>query len=288
MQVSSNKISDIRKYYQQQLADLYDEKEISSLLYLLFETYAGLTKAQILIEPETPITESQLLKINFAVKDLKNYKPIQYIIGKTEFYGLEFKVGPDVLIPRPETEELVELIIKDSKFVFPNTILDIGTGSGCIAISLKKHLQKAKVTGLDISAGALNVAKTNAIYNNVLIDFKLLDFTDFGQLKKMKSYDVIVSNPPYVRNSEKKLMKKNVLHYEPETALFVNDDDPLIFYKAIALFADRNLNRKGTIYCEINEYLAQSTAELFYHGGFSNVEVINDMNGKERFLKIKS
>ena len=285
VQVSSNKIIDIRKFCRQQLADLYEEKEINSMLYLLFDSFAGLSKAQILINPEITISESQLLKIHFAIKDLMNFKPIQYILGKTEFYDLEFIVNPDVLIPRSETEELVEWILKDSDSEKKKSIIDIGTGSGCIAIALKKHLPNFNITAVDNSSRALQLAAENAELNKVDVKFKLLDFTDQKQLSKLPSFDVIVSNPPYVRLSEKKTMKANVLDYEPQSALFVTDEDPLVFYEPIAAFASDHLKSGGKVYCELNQYLAQETAEVFYHAGFENVEILNDINGNERMLK---
>jgi len=285
VQVSSNKIIDIRKFYRQQLADLYDEKEINSMLYLLFDSIAGLSKAQILINPEITISESQLLKIHFAIKDLMNFKPIQYILGETVFYDLELKVNPDVLIPRPETEELVEWILKESNSEKKKSIIDIGTGSGCIAITLKKHLPNFDITGVDNSAGALQLAAENADLNKVNVKFKLLDFTDQKQVNKLPSFDVIVSNPPYVRLSEKKMMKRNVLDYEPQSALFVADEDPLVFYESIVAFASDHLKPGGKVYCELNQYLAQETAEVFYHAGFIQVEVLHDINGNERMLK---
>jgi len=283
--VSSNRIKDIRRYYKQQLADNYDEKEIDSFLYLLFEEYAGLSKAQILLNAEATISESELLKIHFAVKALMNNKPIQYIIGSSEFYGLQFKVNPDVLIPRPETEELVELVIKENAEKEKQSIIDIGTGSGCIAITLKKYLPDHEVCGIDFSANALNMAEGNAKSNNQGIQFRKMDFLNLRNWDKLDTYDVIVSNPPYVRKSEMGQMHNNVLDYEPAMALFVEDENPLLFYGAIAKFAKDHLNRSGTVYCEINQYLGKETSALFFDAGFQSVDIVKDMNGNDRILK---
>jgi release factor glutamine methyltransferase len=287
VQVSSNKIKDIRRYYKQQLLDLYDENEIDSFLYILFEEYAGLSKAQILLNADRTISESELLKIHFGAKALMNNKPIQYITGTSDFYGLRFKVNPDVLIPRPETEELVELVIKGNSEKDELSIIDIGTGSGCIAIVLKKYLPASKVHALDISTGTLNIAKENAKLNRQEIEFKKMDFLKSSNWDRLDSYDIIVSNPPYVRRSEMKGMNKNVLDYEPVKALFVEDEKPLVFYRAIAKFATGHLNKSGAVYCEINQYLSPETISVFQELGFGQVEVLKDMNGNNRILKAR-
>ncbi|NOX47970.1 MAG: peptide chain release factor N(5)-glutamine methyltransferase [Chlorobi bacterium] len=287
MQVSSNKIKDIRRYYKRQLAGLYEENEIDSFFYILFEEYAGLSKAQILLNAETTISESELLKIHFAVKALMNHKPIQYIIGSSEFYGLKFKVSPDVLIPRPETEELTELVIKENSGKKDLSIMDIGTGSGCIAITLKKYLPDAKVHALDVSTNTLSLAKENAKLNGQEIEFLKMDFLKYSNWDKLNAYDIIVSNPPYVRKSEMKGMNKNVLDYEPAIALFVEDEKPLLFYGAIAKFANGHLNKSGAVYCEINQYLGEETLSLFVKSGFEQAEVFKDINGNDRILKVK-
>jgi release factor glutamine methyltransferase len=285
VQVSSNKIKDIRRYYKQQLVDLYDENEIDSFLYILFEEYTGLSKAQILLNADRTISESELLKIHFGAKALMNNKPIQYIIGSSEFYGLMFRVNPDVLIPRPETEELVELIIKGNSEKGKLAIIDIGTGSGCIAITLKKYLQDSEIVALDVSTNTLNVAKENAKLNGQDVQFLKMDFLKPQSWDKLENFDIVVSNPPYVRKSEIKAMNKNVLDYEPEKALFVEDQNPLIFYNAIAKFAKEHLNKLGVVYCEINQYLGNETSALFVDAGFQSVDIIRDINGNDRILK---
>jgi release factor glutamine methyltransferase len=213
VKVKSNKIADIRKFYKQKLLSLYSENEADSLLFMLFSDFANLNKPDVVLYPEKTVSESELLKIHFAVKDLLNNKPVQYILGYTEFYDLKFEVNTDVLIPRPETEELVDLVIKENISKQGIDILDIGTGSGCIAISIKKHIPGAKVTAIDISAGALNVAKRNAEKNNLETDFRQINFLDERSREKLSEFDIIVSNPPYVRKLEKERMKKNVLDY---------------------------------------------------------------------------
>ena len=288
MKVKSNKIADIRRFYKQKLLDLYSENEADSLLFMLFSDFANLNKSDVVLYPDKTISEPELLKIDFAVKDLLNNKPIQYILGKTEFYDLTFEVGPDVLIPRPETEELVDLIIKENKPAGKIKILDIGTGSGCIAISLKKHIREAEITAIDISAAALSVAKKNAKNNNVEISFRQIDILDERARDKLSDFDIIVSNPPYVRKLEKEQMKKNVLDYEPDIALFVEDDDPFLFYRAIAAFSRGHLTKNGKVYCEINQYIGEETAAVFIAAGFNEVEIIEDINGNARILLAKT
>ncbi|MCF8298313.1 MAG: peptide chain release factor N(5)-glutamine methyltransferase [Saprospiraceae bacterium] len=286
MKVRSNKIEDIIKYYKTQLTEFYDEKEAESLVKLVVRHYLNLSNTELILNYNKPVNESDMLKIHFAYRDLKAYKPIQYILGETEFYDLKFIVNDNVLIPRPETEELVDWIIKDHKNSNQTLkILDIGTGSGAIAISLKKNLPDSDVTAIDISAKALEVAKINAEKNSVEIIFEELNILGSNAYSKLSKFDVIVSNPPYVRNSEKSKMQKNVLDYEPQNALFVEDNDPLMFYKAITNFAKTNLNQGGELYLEINEALATETVLLLKEKGFSNIELRQDINWKDRMVK---
>lgn len=284
MQVRSNRVGDIRDHYKRQLLDLYVEREADIFLFILFEKYCGLSKGRIFINQEETISESQLLKFHFAVKDLLNYKPIQYITEETEFYGLPFFVNPDVLIPRPETEELVEWTIKENKGNKSISIIDIGTGSGCISIALKKHMAESDVDAVDISERSLALAKKNAQLNKVKIGFSQLNILDKKSQDIKKEYDIIVSNPPYVRHSEKKEIRKNVLDYEPDSALFVEDEDPLIFYKAIIHFAKYSLKTNGSIYCEINQYLANETEKLFLDSGYITI-VRKDLKENSRMIK---
>ncbi len=284
MEVKSNKIGDIRSFYKHKLFKVYNEREADTFLFMLLDEFCGLTKAEILLDKERLVNESQLLKVHFGVRDLLNHKPIQYILGKAEFYGLSFIVNPDVLIPRPETEELVDWIIKENLDREEISIIEIGTGSGCIAITLKKNIPDVAVDAVDLSSGALSVAKKNTVENNVEINFKQLDILDSKSLTSLKNYDIIVSNPPYVRNLEKKAMKKNVLDFEPKNALFVDDNDPLLFYISIAELAKLNLKDGGRIYCEINQYLAKETAQIFTDAGFKTI-IKTDLNGNDRMLK---
>lgn len=288
MEVRSNKISDIRQYYKAKLLENYDEREAEALLLLLIEAYTGISKLKIISEPGLTLSESELLKVHFAVKDLNNHKPVQYILGKTEFYGLTIKVDKDVLIPRPETEELVEMVIKENQQGKKLRILDIGTGSGCIAIALKKFLPECEVVAIDISNPALNLAQINANSNKQSIEFKSFDILAENNWYRLGFYDIIVSNPPYVRHSERSIMKRNVIDYEPGIALFVDDQNPLVFYKAVAEFGAINLNKNGRIYCEINQYLGEDVLKLFSKQGYNEIELVQDINGHNRFIKASS
>jgi release factor glutamine methyltransferase len=227
---------------------------------------------------------------------LKKEKPLQYIVGETEFYGLPFLVNENTLIPRPETEELVELIIK-SYNLQPTTynpkILDIGTGSGCIAISLAKNITNSQVFAIDVSEKALTTAKKNAEINEVTINFIQADILKVDDLENLSNsnsklpsqYDVIVSNPPYVRNLEKSEIKPNVLEYEPHLALFVDDSDALLFYRKIAELAKKNLKENGKLYFEINQYLGKETVELLENLGFNDVVLKKDIYGNDRIIQ---
>jgi len=266
------------------LSDAFPEQEIQSLQKLIFEKKLGLQLHDIYLNPNLKISEVDSDSILVIVSDLKLNKPIQYILGEADFFGLVFKVAEDVLIPRPETEELVDWIIK-SVDNNPLSILDIGTGSGCIAVSLASNLPKAKVTAIDISKSALNIAEFNALANKVDVDFYLIDFFDSNQIIPNYPFDIVVSNPPYVRESEKKLMKPNVLDHEPHTALFVSDTDPLIFYREIAQKSLKLLKSGGKVYCELNESLGDETYLVFAEFGYTKIEVRKDLNGKDRMIK---
>jgi release factor glutamine methyltransferase len=230
------------------------------------------------------MSESELLKFNFAIKDLKNNKPIQYILGKTEFYGLPFRVNPHVLIPRPETEELVDLIIRENK---GNTlrILDIGTGSGCIPITLKKHLTAAEIHALDVSAEAIQVARENAELNEASLQFWHYDIRNEGKGWKEGLFDLIVSNPPYVLLAEKTGMEARVLNHEPALALFVEEGDPLFFYRRIMAFASLFLNAGGKLYLEINRALGKEMTGLLKKSGYTDIQLYKDLNGNDRILR---
>jgi len=284
------KLKKVKDLFQKELKDMYDKEEIDSFFYMLLESYLGLKRIQLALNPELSYPEKELYPIYDGLKKLKQNIPIQYIIGETEFYGLRFKVNKDVLIPRPETEELVQWIINQQPNSKSNqfNILDIGTGSGCIAISLAKNLQNARVYALDVSEKALKVAKINAKFNLAEVTFieaNILDPQTWNiELKKMK-FDIIVSNPPYVREQEKEQMKDNVLKNEPHLALFVENNDPLQFYKAISQFAVNNLSQNGSLYFEINEYLGKQMKQLLNAFNFRMIELKQDIFGKDRMIK---
>ncbi|MFT7073590.1 peptide chain release factor N(5)-glutamine methyltransferase [Patiriisocius sp. Uisw_017] len=266
------------------LKGLYSTEEINAFFRLLAEAYLSYTRFEVYINKEKELDEDTIAKFEDASKRLRDFEPIQYILGETEFYGLPFKVTKDTLIPRPETEELVALITSEYKNDTSGlAILDIGTGSGCIAISIAKTLLKSKVSAIDISAEALKVAKQNATSNKVLIAFKQQDILATEKLST--NYDIIVSNPPYVRELEKELMQDNVLNFEPEKALFVSNEDPLVFYKKISQLAIEFLRPQGSLFFEINEYLGPEMEEMLNNLGFSEVLIHKDMFHKNRFAQ---
>ena len=282
-------IGKFRNHFINLLEDLYPIEELKSFFYLLAEKYLNLSRINIALQLNNELTHEDQSSFYQAVDRLRNHEPIQYILGETEFFGVPLIVNKQVLIPRPETEELVSWIIEDVDKK-KATILDIGTGSGCIAISLAKKLNNAVVSAIDISNRAIEVAKKNTLINNINIEFSrvdLLNFEDNSTLQhKWKSkFDIIVSNPPYVRMKEKKLMQLNVIDHEPDIALFVNDDDPLLFYRKISELSKRYLKHNGTLYLEINEYLGVEMEKMLNEAGFKHVELKKDMFGKNRMLK---
>lgn len=289
MKVPSNLVKDIRKYYCEQLCSIYDKEEANAMILILFDHYFKIDRVRMALEPNLRLSESEMLTFHFAVKDLLKNKPLQYIIGETEFCDLKFKVNENVLIPRPETSELVHLIAKSQQTTDNSqlTILDIGTGSGCIAIILAKQLPQSQVYALDISEKTLCVAKDNAYINNVDITFIHDDILSLRNKIETK-FDIIVSNPPYVRDLEKAEMRNNVLNWEPHNALFVSDDDPLIFYRNILEFAKTHLKENGEVWFEINEYLGKEMKDLCCKMGFSNVNIYKDFREKERFLSVRN
>ncbi|MCD4773144.1 MAG: peptide chain release factor N(5)-glutamine methyltransferase, partial [Bacteroidales bacterium] len=284
MKINTNKVKDIFDYYKNELVNFYDEKESISILKILFKETCNISRTEMIVDPELRISESDILKIHFAVKEIRKYKPIQYITGKTNFYGLDFFVNECVLIPRPETEELIELIINENKNRKSIKILDIGTGSGCIAIALKKEFNNSEIYALDKYADALKVAEENSQKHNLKINLLKINILNKSETETLPQFDIIVSNPPYIQESEKKLMQRNVLDYEPESALFVNDNDPLIFYKAISEFAKSYLKTKGKLYFEINEAYGNEVKKMLEDFGFKKVVLKNDLNGKNRMV----
>lgn len=273
----------LKRNFSEALIDVYPKTEIDSFFALLSEEILNMQRVDISLNLYAVVSGKKYDKFQKALKRLKDNEPIQYILGDTEFYGLKFQVNKDVLIPRPETEELVDLIIKHVNKEQQRSILDIGTGSGCIAISLAKHLPNANVYALDVSSSALNVARKNADLNDVSIQFLENDILNGFNIQS--DLDIIVSNPPYVRHIEKEEMKANVLDYEPHLALFVENENPLEFYKAITEFASHNLNDNGLLFFEINEYLGNEMVTLLMDSGFKTVNLIKDLSGKDRIIK---
>lgn len=275
-------VAKITKTFKTELKNIYPDREIHAFLDILLQYYANMNKTEVFLNPEKKLFPETVFELKIALQKLKQEIPIQYIIGETVFYGLPVKLTSDVLIPRPETEELVDLIVKNHKKNQNINILDMGTGSGCIAVALKKYLPEAQVFAMDISEDALKIAKDNAAINQTEIYFFKDDI--LNPQNKYDFFDIIVSNPPYVRESEKELMKKNVLDNEPHLALFVKDDDALVFYRKIIDFAKEHLKPEGFIYFEINEALGKDAAELLNQNVFKNIRIVKDIFGKERML----
>ncbi|VXC23410.1 Release factor glutamine methyltransferase [Flavobacterium sp. 9AF] len=277
-------LKDYRKEFTLNLEPLFDKMEIESFFFIILEHLHQMKRVDLALQPDLELTEDKLQNWNAILIQLKKEKPIQYIIGETEFYGLRFLVNENTLIPRPETEELVLWIIESqNKSSQEIAILDIGTGSGCIPISLKKNISNAKVVAIDVSTDALAVAKKNAILNQTAIHFIHKDILQTETLDAR--YDIIVSNPPYVRHLEKEEIKKNVLDYEPHMALFVEDTDALLFYRKIAQLALKSLNTNGYVFFEINQYLGLETVQLLEKLGFINIELKKDIYGNDRMIR---
>lgn len=277
--------AEARKYLTGQLETIYDEGESTSIAELVLDNLTGKGNSERASGKQTFLTSEQNIKLESILNLLLKHEPVQYVLNESWFGGLKFYVDKNVLIPRPETEELVEWIITNCKFpVDELKILDIGTGSGCIPISLKRRLKKAEVWSCDVSAEALAVAKQNAATLGTEVNFILFDFLNVQQRDQLPSFDIIVSNPPYVPEKDKDTMKPNVLQYEPAPALFVPDNDPLVFYKAIAEFGKEHLNTGGSIYCEIHEATGEEVVRLFNSYGFTT-ELKKDMQQKDRMVK---
>lgn len=284
------KALDLKEIYHKNLDTIYGKVEVESLFFLALEYYLDVPRIQLSLDKEFTIKKSEIDDFFNTLNDLKNQKPIQYIFGETEFFGLKFKVNKNVLIPRQETEELVALILQNSGLRTNESIriLDIGTGSGIIAISLAKELPNAYVYALDISEEALVIARENAERNNVNVHFLLgdiLDSKEWNLIFEDLTFDIIVSNPPYVRDLEKSEIQPNVLGHEPHVALFVNDNNPLVFYETITNFAVEKLNQNGQLFFEINQYLGQETKQLLVDRNFEAIELLKDLNGNDRMLK---
>lgn len=276
----------IRETYSQFLTALkkiYDEGEAENITNIVFETITGISKTHLLTNPAEIISTEAAAALQNALDQLLLHKPMQYVLGETWFYKLKFKVSPAVLIPRPETEELVFEVIQFSKENKVESLLDIGTGSGCIAITIKKNCPAIETTAIDVSDEALEIATENANANNTVINFKNINFLEESTWNDLDKFDVIVSNPPYIPLAEKMAMDKNVTDYEPHTALFVADKRPLIFYEKIAAFGKIKLNRSGKIFLETHENLAREVAHLFEANGYTAI-IKKDISGKERMV----
>ena len=288
-------LKDYKTHFFNSLKNIQEEQEIESFFFILTEYLHNLKRVDVALNPNFELKDAEVDKWNTILAQLQQEKPIQYITGEAWFYGLRFEVNENTLIPRPETEELVEWIFNSPNIHHPSplNILDIGTGSGCIPISLKANLPQANVSAIDVSEKALEVAKRNAELNKVEINFiqaNILEVEDLSQLPTSithhpSSYNIIVSNPPYVRNLEKQEIKKNVLDYEPHLALFVEDTDALLFYRKIAQLALKNLSPNGLLFFEINQYLGKETVELLESLGFKNIELKKDIYGNNRMIK---
>ena len=274
----------IKSYHHQfkeVLGPIYDEREAEQMFYISLEEIEGKTRVNYLMNPDMLATKQQVWEDTLTA--LLQEQPIQYVFGRAYFYGLTFAVTPATLIPRPETEELVEWIINSVDRTMPLRILDIGTGSGCIGITLAKELPFSSVTLMDVSEEALLIAQRNAVTNGVQVKTRLSDVLALNTLGQQ--YDVIVSNPPYVRQLEKVEMRKNVLGHEPHLALFVPDEDPLIFYRKIAELAKDSLYKDGLLFYEINQYLGNETVTLLEHLGYCNQVLRKDLFGNDRMVK---
>ncbi len=280
---------ELKKDIKNQLQAIYPDSEIESFIRILYEDLLNLPLKSQLLKQDDETDSTGIKQINEAVEKLKKQIPIQYITKQTEFYGRKFYLNKHVLIPRPETEELVDLVLNDIEAGTDEkiNIIDIGTGSGCIAVSLAAELKNANVFALDISKKALKTAKKNAELNKVNVNFVKDNILSPNTPVPDIKFDIIVSNPPYVTESEKTVMRKNVLDYEPAQALFVPDNKPLIFYKAIIKFARNKLKNRGHLYFEINEAFADKIVKLLHKKGFTEIYLHQDINGKDRIISAR-
>lgn len=269
------------------LAPIHDQREAGNIAHIVMEHVTGLSKMDRIVYKEKELTDQQSAQLAAALRALLEHQPVQYVTGCSWFYGMELQVNANVLIPRPETEELVEWIVqdvRDSKLL-NRRILDIGTGSGAIPLALKKELPAATVWALDVSPGALDTARANAQLQKLDVHFEQVDILDITAARSLPMFDIIVSNPPYICQRERTDMQEQVVAYEPSIALFVPDEDALLFYRQIGLLAKEKLNPGGALYFEINEAFGKETAELLRKQGYINVEVRKDLFGKDRMVK---
>lgn len=295
------KITAAERYIRQQLSNIYDEREAGNIANMVMEHITGYTRLDRIMKKEDELTAAQSNILQQYIHRLQQHEPVQYVLQEAWFYGMKLYVNNNVLIPRPETEELVQWIIDDikasGKDVFVRRkneadettqlkILDVGSGSGCIALALKKAMPKADIWGCDISDEALTVARRNGADLDIRVDFVAMNFLDTAQQLQLPIVDVIVSNPPYIPLKDKAQMQPNVVAHEPHTALFVPDNDALLFYRAIIEFAKKRLYETGSIYAEIHEDLSEAVVQLFSEAGYQNVQLKKDMQGKDRMVKV--
>jgi release factor glutamine methyltransferase len=287
MESEPNSVGTIVRVFHERLKNEHHRNEINQFLYILFNDWKGWSRAHFMSGHGEILSDKEVKRFLSALNQLENHKPVQYITGVAHFLDIKLEVNSDVLIPRPETEELTDLVIKENSGRKNDEInfLDIGTGSGCIAISIKKRFLNSSVYAMDNSANALKVAGRNAASHGLHLNFIHFDILQKAEKKELPGYDIIITNPPYVCESEIKDMNKNVLDYEPGIALFVPDSDPLVFYKAIADFAIIHLSRPGLLYLEINEMFGSAVSDLLLSKKFSRAEIIKDLNGKDRFIR---
>jgi len=279
-------IDNARREIIKSIGTLYGQNEANNIAELLIESITKLPRSDRIIRGNETLSIAQKNLLDSSISRLQTYEPIQYIINEAWFAGMRFYVDKSVLIPRPETEELVEWVVGECGRGMEYKILDVGTGSGCIAIAVKNKLPAVEVWACDISDEAVNIARINADALHATIDFVPLDFLDRRQRKQLPNVDVVVSNPPYVPQNEKKQIKKNVVEYEPAKALFVPDDDPLVFYKEIAAFGREKLNKGGRIYAEIHENFGEQIRDLFLLEGYKAVELKKDLQERDRMVKV--
>jgi release factor glutamine methyltransferase len=284
MNVKIQTIKNIRLLLARELKPVYPPEEVNSLTNIILKTCLNTDWLHHLTEPDRLVEENVVKRIISITGELKTGKPIQYILGETEFYNCRLKLNNNTLIPRQETEELVDLIIRENHG-YKGNILDIGTGSGCIAIALARNIPGSEITAIDNSLEALKIAEQNAMLNNVSIEFRNIDIMDTGQNHMLADFGIIVSNPPYVLESEKVHMHSNILDFEPSDALFVPDDDPLVYYRKILELSDILLKPGGRIYFEINESMGSTLRNIMSEAAFSDLAIIMDINGKDRIIK---
>lgn len=288
LRFASNRVRDIERYFMDTLGGMYPEGELRMFVRMLFERFLGWSHAELLSRRDETVNQSDLLRFHWAAEDLKRYRPIQHIIGYTDFCGCRIGVDETTLIPRPETEEIVERTLDRLSDKAPQRIVDFCSGSGCIAIALAKRWPEAEVWGIDVSEGALQKARENAEQNNVKVQFVQADILKDRQWQELLPHpcDLIISNPPYVMERERAEMKHNVLDWEPETALFVSDEEPLVFYQVLAKIAKQLLSPQGVLVVEINERLGAETLQVMEAEGFRGT-VAEDFRGKSRMVWVQ-